>query len=526
MCERLIPIAAVLSPASLTSAVSTQTNSTTCTVTNINFTAESYNDFRHPKNISGFSGTSLSYYNTTDTNATTPGWFDYFDQPSKNAHRLVVMSIYSRKPIPRDNAALQSCGANWNCTYNVDFTGPGYKCEGLASGVDSNTTELAGLGAPFNTSSLAPAGINIYQAVVDEGDYLDPQLPIDSHGQLQQGPPWPEDLGIFKTEPILWIGYSVNTDEPLPKDSPYAGKWNTTMIPKIFSCKLYETQYSVQFNYAGGQQSTTVVKRTFLSPVINTSLVKFPNGTLNSSNILPPSNFIRPNKDVPLYKLTAAYHSVGSLFRNFLKGTIQGQHAEWPITFSDVSETRLIDQRNFYPIPDLQTQLQSLYEDLLLTLFSDPHLVIGSTATVPCTKSRNVILFNYHAQGLWVGYAIVIALALVFLIIGFAAMRDNGVASDTRFSRIMVTTRNPTLDRLSVGACLGNNIFPTDLSKTRLRFGALNEDDADQAGGFLEERVAHCAFGTETETESIVKGRMYAGLNTSKERNNRRAGRG
>lgn len=123
---RLIPIAAVLSPASLTTTIAVLTNSTSCMAANLNFTEESYNDFRHPKNISGFYGISLSYYNTTDVNATTPGWFDYWDQPSKNALRLSVMSVYSNKPVERDDAATSACGAGWNCSYSISFTGPGY----------------------------------------------------------------------------------------------------------------------------------------------------------------------------------------------------------------------------------------------------------------------------------------------------------------------------------------------------------------------------------------------------------------
>jgi hypothetical protein len=91
-------------------------------------------------------------------------------------------------------------------------------------------------------------------------------------------------------------------------------------------------------------------------------------------------------------------------------------------------------------------------------------------------------------------------------------MYDNGVASSIYFSQIMVTTRNPTLDRLSVGACLGGEPFPIDLRKTKLRFGVLNEDDVDHGAEVSEQRIEHCAFGTEAETKPIIKGKAYAGL--------------
>jgi hypothetical protein len=115
----------------------------------------------------------------------------------------------------------------------------------------------------------------------------------------------------------------------------------------------------------------------------------------------------------------------------------------------------------------------------------------------------------YHREGLWIGYAIVVSITFVFIIVGFWSIHQNGVASQTTFSSIMVTTRNPTLDRLSVGACIGGHPLPKELAGTKLKFGVLLEDGAP---GNSFGRVEHCAFGTESETKEIVKGGAYAGL--------------
>ncbi|KAI9856603.1 MAG: hypothetical protein M1813_008863 [Trichoglossum hirsutum] len=503
----LIPLAAVLTPASLTTNLVVVTNTTTCpSVLNLNFSAESYNNYRNPPNISGYPGTSLSYFNTTDHTGKTPDYFDYWDQPSKNALRLATMSRYWRRPIQREGASVLACGLGWNCTYSVSFTGPGYKCTESASGVDSNTAELAEMGAPFNTRALAPAGSIIYQAVVDQGDYASPQAP-SNNGEPVQKPP-PPDLGTFKSEPVLWIGYTVNTNESYPPGSPYLEQWKTVKIPKIFKCEHYETRYDVLFNHTDGQQSTIVKNRTFLHPIVDTSLTQLPNGTPDPSDTGPTSNWVRPNTDVPHYKLTAAYHSLGSLIRLPLNGTI-----EWidgvPTTHSDVSETRLIDQHNFFPIPNIQNELQSYYEDLILTLLSNPNLIVGASESVPCTKSRHANLFYYHIRGLWPAYTIVIGVSLSFLVVGLLAMYRNGVDSDTCFSRIVATTRNRTLDRLSRGACLGGGKMPEEFMGARLRFGELVEEGAWEGEGA---GVRHCAFGTEDQVRPIIEGRVYAGL--------------
>jgi hypothetical protein len=504
----------VLSPASLTTHLSDLTNSTTCPLAaNLKFSAESNNDFRNPKIISGYPGISLCYFNTTDLKGTEPGYFDYFDQPSKDVSRLGTMYAYSNKVIDRQDGALRTCGTGWNCTYTISFTGPGYKCTELASGIDSNTTELRRVGAPFDTNSLVPVGINSYQAVVEIGEYADPQVPSVNGTPIHK--PWPTDLGVFKTEPVLWIGHTVDTDEKLPSGSRYS-QWETVQIPKIFSCIHHKTQYTVLFNYTEGQQQATVTNRTFLTPVIDNTVGQFPNGTLDPNVTFPTSAWVRPDTDVPHYKLTAAYHSLGLVFRSWLRGTIEHTHPKWPITKSDISETRLVDQHTFYTVPDLQTQLQSFYEDIILTLLSNPRLIVTSTESVPCIKSRRVSVFHYRARDLWAGYATVIAVTVALLVIGFITLLENGVTSDTGFSRIMATTRNPTLDRLSVGACLGGDPFPSELRKTKLRFGVLDPGSGDGVWSGVDS-AGHCAFGTEAQTGMIIKGRRYAGLGSDRE---------
>lgn len=503
--SRLIPLSAVLSPASLTANVDISTNQTACPiVSTLDFTQEALYNFRDKTDYPGY---SLSYYNTTDVNGTNPGWFDYWDQPSKNARRLATTSVYLKRPVSSEDAAVKSCGVGWNCTYEIAFKGPGYRCMELASGVGSNDSALAAMKAPFNTSYLAPAGNAIYLAGVNAGEYQDPQLPTNEHGEPQSSGPWPQFLGAFETEPVLWIGQSIDTGDLWPAGSPYASRWATVRVPKIFRCEHYETLYSIKMNYTDGIQTATTTNRTFLSPVVDTTFQVAPDGSRTS---VPISNYVLPNARVSHYKITAAYHAMGALLRNFLRGSIM-HDGTYPLTRSDVSETRLIDQRTSYPVPDLMEQIQGVYEDMLVTLMSEPHLVVAANTSVPCLKSRSVNVFRYHLYSLWIGYSISIFIAAAFLVVGGYSMWENGVASDTMFSRIMVTTRNPTLDHLSNGACLGNDPFPVELRRTKLRFGVLLEDDSEYAGaGGVEERLEHCAFGTEGETKPIVRNGWYA----------------
>ena len=497
MC-RLIPIASVLSPAALTSEISTVVSSSTCpAVANLNFTRESFFNFRNENELDA-RGNSLNYYNTTDPDGKTEGFFDYYDQPSKNARRLAFSSAYLKKPQPRENARLSFCGEGWNCTYSINFLGPGYECKDIS---DTDALE-----APFQIGQLAPKGNFTYFAEVDRDDYKRPQ--IDTlDGTPIQDPPYPASLGVFESEPTVWIGYANKTSELYPDDSLYAKKWKYVHVPKMFKCTMHHTNYTFEMRY-NSSQSASLKQRDFLRPVVDTTLKSSPG---NSSDWVatPSSSFVRPKDDPETYKLTAAYHSMGALLRTFLRGNIEKTSDVFIITRSDISETRLFNGRTSYPQSDLIESIQHLFEDMLITLLSEPTLVLAETEEIPCEKTRTIVVYRYYRQSLWIGYAVVIAITFAFMIVGAWSIHQNGVASDVLFSRIMVTTRNPTLDHLSVGACLGGDPFPKELTETKLRFGVLLEDNPRE--GPLG-KVEHCCFGTMGETKEIVKGGPYAGL--------------
>jgi hypothetical protein len=87
-------------------------------------------------------------------------------------------------------------------------------------------------------------------------------------------------------------------------------------------------------------------------------------------------------------------------------------------------------------------------------------------------------------------------------------MLANGVISDTAFSRIMITIRNPTLDKFAVGACLGSGPFLAGLALIRLRFRVLDQEAGpiDEYGMLYFDRVRHCVFG---KINMIRKGDTY-----------------
>ncbi|KAF1966163.1 hypothetical protein BU23DRAFT_487420 [Bimuria novae-zelandiae CBS 107.79] len=495
----LIPIASVLSPASLTSEVTVLKNSTICPhVATLNFTRETMFNFRDEHE---YAGSSLVYYNTTNF-AGDGDYFDYYDRPSQNAKRLVFASMYLKEPAVGVNASINSCGERYNCTYEINFEAPGYKCDEIANGTHLDVGD-----APISLNDLAPEGQNVYRAVVDQGDYKMPQTEAGPHGvPVEQ--PFPESLGVFDVEPTLWIGYAIKTAQTYKADAPDKYKeWKNVHEPKIIKCVAYYTNYTFEMNYKDSKQSHIRKQRDFLRPVVDTTFI--PNSQNASEGTPSPvSNFVSPKGDVQNYKLTASYHALAQLLRQFLGGSVYFSN-KLKVTSSDISETRLMDAATTYPRQDLPEAIQQTMEDMLISLLSDERLVVAQKQAVPCTKTQSVSVYKYKREGLWVGYAFAVAAALLCLAVGGWAIHQNGVASDTLFSRILVTTRNPTLDRLSVGACLGGDPFPKELTRTKLRFGVLLEENPRE--GPLG-TVEHCTFGAVGETKDIVKYGVYAGL--------------
>lgn len=528
----LIPLATIIfSPGALTFGNYLESVTVVRGVPHINFTQETIKDWRHPvKYISdegdilakGGNERSLMYYNTTDKSRdpTTPGWFDYYDQPSAELRRISLLFGYNlmNHSTHQLNARQAVCGkpvsgGSYNCTFTQTFTAPAYKCDLVAdeSGGDSL---LAELGAPFNTTSLLPKGRNTYQAEVRLGDYRFPQM-----DNFQRGPGGvpagevPADLGVFKAEPILWIGWSVNSTVPLEPDSPYRTNWTHRYDPRIARCVMNEARYNVKWNFTG-PFFMEMATREYLGPVLDTNFTRNEDSTLNyDADPVPAANFVRPLPDVAAYKKMAAYHALGQVFRDFLGGHIELEAPlpgpSYAVVSSDVTKTRLVDVASL-PKANFGQVLEDFFSDLVLSLYSAPEMLVVEDQNVELNLTMWQSSFVYVPERLWMCYAPVIFVTLIVLLFGLFTIWEDGTTFSTGFSRILVTTRNTTLDDISRGACLGNDPFPMELMHTRLKFGVLSEGTESEWLG--SDGFQHCAFGVVSEVAPIRRGVPYAGI--------------
>jgi hypothetical protein len=485
--------------------IDTQTwsHDTSCQgVRTLNFSFEETNDWRTPIRIAGLNEMPLSLWNTTKPQDQDPvGWFDYYTAPSPNSQQTAALGAFMGQVVGRKNASMEICGTGWNCTFEIQFVAPGYKCTELGSGIGgkvANFSQQSGsIAPPFDLDILLPTGPYSYYAFTSGGEYATPQMKdVGIGGIPNMKPPYPKNLGAFRTEPVIWIGYSMvaNLSGPLPSERSDP-RWNSTFIPKLFACEHYETAYKANISYVDTAQVTRVTNRTFLQPIINTTYVPkvdANDGTADNTTATPRSNYVFPSPDVGRYRKVAAYHSLGLLMRSFINGTVQIDHnIISPFANTAAIQTKLLDPRNnYFPRSDLDTLIQDFYQDIILSLLSNTQFVDvvwaarpdelsgtllqpsnASAYMYPCIKSRTAIVYSYHARDLWIVYGIAILLTLLGLFVGAYAIRENDdTVLDTRFSSIVAATRGPGLDR--VGWVAGR--VPSEVKRLRAGYGMVS----------------------------------------------------
>ncbi|PNP80443.1 hypothetical protein FNYG_06042 [Fusarium nygamai] len=477
------PLVVVLTSETLSVVVGVFEETTTCTsIRTLNFENEERVYWREPQKIDDQFLASMSLWNSTldlsmgDFNLSASDFtgelFDYYTGSTRQVDNFIsTKSMLMGEAIVRKESAFEICGEGWNCSYVINFVAPGYKCEKLASGVGSEVKKLGNATAPFNTSVLAPTGNLTYCAVNDRGQYGHPQMVSHAGGRPKARPPYPDNFGAFRTEPIMWIGYATVDDLSIPQpDMPGTEAWKKAYTPVIIGCEHYEVNYTAQFNYTGGAQFVDIKKREYLRKVVDTTYIseKDPDKRLKDrTQAVPDRNYVFPT-DVKRYRRIAAYHSIGYMLRQWLNGT-----TTMPNYFvdSEVLSTRLLTRVNYLPVKNLEQEIRNFYEDIIISIFSDRSFSVvswaangkpsgiakgGPSTAYPCRRQRIATFFRYNMAQLLSVYAASIFLAVIGVLLGLQAYQEEGTMRDMKPSSIMEASRASNLHVL--GAHEGSNV--------------------------------------------------------------------
>ncbi|KAK4158065.1 hypothetical protein C8A00DRAFT_39617 [Chaetomidium leptoderma] len=502
----LFPLTVILTPATLTVAPLTQIKEDRCHgVRTLNFEGEKRKNWRKTDRLNGFRGVSLSLWNSTVMNSAdlvdTPfneTFFDYWTDSSAPVDLTSAQSALTGAVIPRRDVTFETCGGGWNCSYTITFKAPGYKCSELARGRKLDEADLYRQGAPrtFHPGELAPNGNHSYLAETTVGEYFNHQLEVHAGGAPIMTAPYPKHLGAFRTEPVLWIGYSELTRPGKPPENKGDPDWYTAFEAVVARCEHYLTQYTVQFNHTFSEQTTTVLKREYLHPIVDTKYVPdkiSDDGTLDNTTATPESNYILPI-DFETYRMTAAYHALGKRLRFYLNGYLK--YAPFAMVETEATKTRLINTETYLPVPNLVAEIQHFYENMTLSLLSNPQFVIVAWAakpdersgisishnnttdpalSYPCVKTRVANAYVFNRRDLWIAYSFAIGAALFAIVLGSAALSQNNFhVRDAHVSSIVAATRAPCLEHLPWKASKWGEV-PDEILDTRLGYGVVAE---------------------------------------------------
>ena len=274
----ITPLVVVLTSETLSVVGEMKENKGTClNIRTLNFSNEKWVYWRDPVIIQKQYLLSVSLWNSTFPNDDTEKYdadhFDYWFGPSIQWDARTAMRVaLANEPLVRKESGIEICSQGWNCSYVLHFVAPGYRCQELASGVNSSVRNLGDAIPPFNTSVLAPMGNLTYYAKNTIGDYDNPQIISSPGGRPKQKPPYPKNLEAFRTEPIMWIGYCTVDDYSKPQPLEHGkGDWYKAYTPVVIGCEHWEVNYTVQFDWVGETQSHKVLKREYLRKVVNTT---------------------------------------------------------------------------------------------------------------------------------------------------------------------------------------------------------------------------------------------------------------
>ena len=219
-----MPLCATVAPASLTSVTSMFNSSVICdNIPTLDLRMEN-DGLSTIYDIPG----ALIYVDLGPDNKTF-----WYDSPAMGLIRVSDLAMLS------ENGPLQPsnpCVHGWDCAYAISFDAPAYSCRDepefptFAADVD---------GALITKSMLAPNGNFTWFGVSSSWE--------DEFGRPAPWYPWyapkynttPEVVGTWRVEPDFWIGYVINTTEPLPVSA--TATWLHKLIPKIIKCSLYRS---------------------------------------------------------------------------------------------------------------------------------------------------------------------------------------------------------------------------------------------------------------------------------------------
>jgi hypothetical protein len=387
------------------------------------------------------------------------------------------------------------------CQYNITYIATALQCSDLSPDQISDGLPPGTINTPSRPNAQYPpvAILSYYDTPVGTTSVLNLTIQADPLAGNDQ----------YK----LILAYV-----PINRNTSFISK---TYIPAYGSiCTFYNATYLAHVSYVNATQTNSVSVVEFHKPLNTTYLTL--NNLFDPSPSTPGSSY--PDTFAPGVGQHVNFLSMASALTTHITGAIE-RDAKDGIFHSEVSNDSdsyipetLIVKTGLFTMKDDSTDfsfslntaggftnLSNSLTDLLANLtLNFMNLNLGNTTTEAAFPSGSSV-YTYNRRILLSTYGIAFLVLAITTFLGLSALVANGVPSSNSFSQMLVTTRNPRLDNLVRGNCLGSRAT-TDkaLRNIRLRFGEVGTREGSD--------LPHAAFGVigEEEIERLRKGQIYS----------------
>lgn len=354
-----------------------------------------------------------------------------------------------------------------NSTYSLQIWGPAFRCQTLSEALLEDNLNLG------DASSLQEA------------------WDITMNGTLKGGASLyvaksPEFVSNVNMKSHLFITTSWSPILEMPGQN--------------YSCHLWNTSYALDFNFNNGDQNINIRELIYVTPLsIDTE---------NNAKMVDKYSA----GEVQYWSMFTALRSILATTINYsasleLNGgdsaLLHSGIAACPEIINSSSSFGDTSLPSFYSdwmcrAGSVPGAIEDLSRNLTLSVLSSSLLSNETLANVTAYTAAN--FYTYNWRNLVMAYTIAVAAALLCVGIGIQSLLTNGYSAGSSFSSILLTTRNPDLDSLAQGHCLGAKPIPKDIGKTVLRFGVLDSQPYDKDVG------GHAAFGLWDDVRMLEKG--------------------
>ncbi|KAF3930517.1 hypothetical protein ABW19_dt0201463 [Dactylella cylindrospora] len=449
----LLPLVSIIAPTTLTVQVRETVSSSDCQVPIVRLNLDEADTFESRESV---------------TYLTDLAQFDYTHQqtfPTSLASKVGTLTGFLGEPV----SFASPCGSN--CSYTLTLDTPLWKC---------TETDPMDPRSPWerDNSTSAP------WASVNKG------TPFEYTSFIWYVSATPNDTST------LWVGHVYKSNATADAGTPY----NQTYTPETFYCDGHNATLTVELFFMNGEQQTPKVLNIDYGNIVDWSY---------------GSSWAYENNAYPIDP--ARHRAVYKVLTELLAGEISLETRSGGIFSSD---TKILNmpafvKPNLVGDDDRNDQLKDLIRPLVeelslnytLSLLAYSDLVTTQTDNATCTNTIYSNVWKYQPRNLIIAYCAGAALSLVSAILGGFALYKNGLVSEISFSQVLVTTRNPELDDLSKGNCLGkSDLYPRGLYNVNLRLGELKKQD-DKIG--QSTGAAHVAFGAPDNVVGIRRRGHY-----------------